>query len=147
MRLKTYVMPDMSGSPLWQHQSTDQTELYYCKFSGVDQTGLKHAVEACATKAVELLHRNIQDESLFLLFEWNPGTAQLRAVVTDTDKKIDSPCVVLAELGELVLPATADIASNIQFLLSDFLASYSPFFRYSLVAMFHSGSRAATTLL
>nr|WP_324259003.1 hypothetical protein [Cellvibrio fontiphilus] len=140
-------MPDMSGSPLWQHQSTDQTELYYCKFSGVDQTGLKHAVEACATKAVELLHRNIQDESLFLLFEWNPGTAQLRAVVTDTDKKIDSPCVVLAELGELVLPATADIASNIQFLLSDFLASYSPFFRYSLVAMFHSGSRAATTLL
>ncbi len=147
MRLKTCVMPDMSGSPLWQHQSTDQTELYYCKFSGVDQTGLKHAVEACATKAVELLHRNIQDESLFLLFEWNPGTAQLRAVVTDTDKKIDSPCVVLAELGELVLPATADIASNIQFLLSDFLASYSPFFRYSLVAMFHSGSRAATTLL
>ena len=147
MRLKTCVMPDMSGSHLWQHQSTDQTELYYCKFSGVDQTGLKHAVEACATKAVELLHRNIQDESLFLLFEWNPGTAQLRAVVTDTDKKIDSPCVVLAELGELVLPATADIASNIQFLLSDFLASYSPFFRYSLVAMFHSGSRAATTLL
>lgn len=147
MHLKTCAMPDMSSSSLWQHQSTDQSELYHRRFSGGDQTSLKQAVEACATKAVELLHRNIQDESLFLLFEWNAATAQLRAVVTDTDKKIDSPCVVLAEFGDLLQPATADIATNIQFLLSDFLASYSPFFRYSLVAMFHSGSRAATTLL
>ncbi len=148
MPLKTCVTPDMFSSNLWQHQSISGAELYRRRFSGSDQPALKQALEASAIKAVELLEKSIQDDSLFLLFEWNPASAELTVVVTDACKENDSPYMVLAEIPDLLEVATPDAsAASIQFLLSDFLASYSPFFRYSLVAIFHSGSRNETSLL
>ncbi len=106
---------------------------------------LKEGVEACAAKAISLLDNNIQDDSLYLLCEWNENTADLNIVVTDASKQQDSPFSVGANFEVQEKPeATSEL---IQFLLSDYLASCSAFFRYSLVAIFHSSTRDNSNLL
>lgn len=110
-----------------------------------DQHPLKDALEACAAKAIELLEKNIQDDSLYLLFEWNPETCALNIVVTDADKQRDAPASVGARFAQ---SANTDLSTaQVRFLLSDYLASCGAFMRYSLVAIFHSEARANSTLL
>jgi hypothetical protein len=158
MHLKTCVTPDMLNLHSWQSQSTPGGTSYLGSFSGCDQPALKQALETCAAKAIGLLDKNIQEDSLYLLFEWNPIAAELRIVVTDAHKQHDGAYRVEAHFPELLsLLNTANaterneqidaLNESIKFLLSDFLASYSPFFSYSLVAIFHSSSRAETSLL
>ena len=119
---------------------------------------LKDELETCAAKAISLLDKNIQDDSLYLLFEWNARTAELNVVVTDAGKQQDSPFSVGAHFPalqqEIQLLPVADQEAKIEtinewikFLLSDYLASCSAFFRYSLVAIFHSSTRSNSNLL
>ncbi len=148
MPLKTCVTPDMLINHPWQSQSASNHTVYLSRFSGSDQPALKQALETCAAKAVGLLDVNIQEDSLYLLFEWNPTRAELVIVVTDANKTNDGAYKVQAELPDLQDKAADEtLPETIKFLLSDFLASYSPFFSYSLVATFHSSSRAETSLL
>lgn len=158
MPLKTCVMPEMSHITSWQQQSISNQTRYLQQFSGSDQSALKQGLEASATQAIGLLDTNIQEDSLYLLFEWNPATAVLNVVVTDAHKQHDSSASVQAILPELPVMLSAldtteratcinTLNDTIKFLLSDFLASYSPFFSYSLVAIFHSSSRTETSLL
>ena len=109
------------------------------------ELSLKEGVEACAAKAISLLDKNIQDDSLYLLFEWNENTAELNIVVTDASKQQDSPFSVGAHFAAQEKSATT--SELVRFLLSDYLASCSAFFRYSLVAIFHSSARENSNLL
>lgn len=151
-------MTVMLNHPLWQSQIIDNQTCYTSDFAGTCTNALKTALETCAAKAVSLLDKNIQEDSLYLLCEWHARSAQLSIVVTDVDKRLDGPYTFSAKLPDLQLSLAAlseteynekiDILNaNVKFLLSDFLASYSPFFSYSLVAIFHSSSRAETSLL
>jgi hypothetical protein len=127
----------------WQTQASTQGTHY----SLINSThfSLKEALENCAAKAISLLNNNIQDDSLYLLFEWNPETSALNIVVTDASKQHDSPLSVGVSVEQL--EKSEDTTEVVQFLLSDYLASCSAFFRYSLVAIFHSGNRANSNLL
>ena len=119
---------------------------------------LKLACEACTEKMIGTLIKNIQDDSLYLLFEWDVNTATLSVVVTDASKQQDAPehvaCVFL-ELERILkqLPVNefeaqaADYADWIKFWLHDYLSSCTAFFNFSLVAIFHSSSREYTELL
>lgn len=157
MRLKTCAMANIVTLSPWQQQSSAQGTAYLNCFNGYDQPALKHALENCAAKAVSLLDTAIDDDSLYLLFEWNPLAAELQVVVTDATKQRDSAHTIQAQFPDLraqLHPAESGNSASIdalnetvKFLLSDFLASYSPFFSYSLVAIFHSSSRAETQLL
>ncbi len=154
MRLKTCAMPDISRAHPWQVQSIQEQTCYTGIFNGSDQLALKQALEHCAVKAVGLLDKNIQDDSLYLLFEWFPTTSELHIVVTDAGKQHDGVHKVQAYFPEILnvnstnTPEQLNVTNDsIKFLLSDFLASYSAFFSYSLVAIFHSSSRAETSLL
>lgn len=148
MPLKTCVTLDMLNNHPWQSQSSTHQTIYMSHFSGCDQPALKQALETCAAKAVELLEVNIQEDSLYLLFEWNPARAELTIGVSDANKTNDGAYKVQAQFVDLLQTAAADVQPElIKFLLSDFLASYSPFFSYSLVAIFHSSVRAETSLL
>lgn len=146
-----------SSTHSWHSETHQGITCYQQSFEG-DSSHLKSALEACATKAVSLLEQSIQEDSLYLLFEWNPQTAELAIVVTDARKQQDSAYVVKAQFPAVqqTLAAATDSERNekinalndsVKFLLSDFLASYSPFFSYSLVAIFHSSTRAETSLL
>ncbi|RYY04124.1 MAG: hypothetical protein EOO53_04325 [Gammaproteobacteria bacterium] len=114
---------------------------------------VKLAIEACTDKAVSLLKTNIQDASLYLLFEWDAQAANLIIVVTDATKTHDSHDIVKAVFNSVAnnlqgqhedLEAYANL---IKFWLHDYLTTCSAFFSYSLVAIFHSSTRANTELL
>lgn len=149
---------------LWQTIPLPQGT-HYLFIDTANQT-LKDALEICAAKAISLLDKNIQDDSLYLLFEWNSSTAELTIVVTDADKQRDSSLSVGAKFAELhqhtqdqnhretaLQPGGEDsekinISDElVKFFISDYLASCSAFFRFSLVAIFHSSTRSNTNLL
>lgn len=148
MRLKICAMPEIEA-PLkmtttnWQALISASGTHYQC--GDAAQVPLKDALESCAAKAISLLDKNIQDDSLYLLFEWNPATTELNIVVTDANKQQDAPISVGARFEQL--EQTSATTELVKFLLSDYLASCSAFFHYSLVAIFHSNSREHSTLL
>lgn len=130
-----------------QWQQDDHT--YSAQSAAATPADLKQALEACAAKAISLLDHAIQDDSLYLLFEWNSSTNELVIVVTDASKRIDSPTrfhIDFPQLGNY--PGTKEeLVESIHFLLKDYLASYSAFFAYSLVAIFHASNRDNSQLL
>ncbi len=127
----------------WQTRSSAQGTHY--TLADTTSLSLKDGLETCAAKAISLLDKNIQDDSLYLLFEWNENTSELNIVVTDANKQLDSPFSVGAHFNaQEKSAATTDL---IKFLLSDYLASCSAFFRYSLVAIFHASDRKHSNLL
>lgn len=148
---------------LWQSQASP-TGIHH-RYTGAAQTStgtgtpsLKEALETCAAKAISLFGKNIQDDSLYLVFEWNATTARLNIAVTDASKQLDSPESVSADFPalaqEIVAVPDSERAEKIEatvelvkFLLSDYLASCGAFFRYSLVAIFHSSNRSESVLL
>lgn len=151
-------MSIMLNHPLWHSQPLNNQTCYTSNFAGTSASELKVAIEACAAKAVSLLDKNIQEDSLYLLCEWSAQETQLSIVLTNAEKQQDAPFTVSTKLPDLQLSLAAlsdlersekieALNDSVKFLLSDFLASYNPFFSYSLVAIFHSSSRAETSLL
>jgi hypothetical protein len=115
---------------------------------------VRHIIESSADKAINSLKRNIQDDSLYLLFEWNMDEAKLTIVVTNASKTHDAPesiCCIFSSLAiELSRESDAqryDYIESVKFWLHDYLTTCSAFFSYSLVAIFHSSSRNNTELL
>lgn len=115
---------------------------------------VKELVEAVATKAIASLNENIQENSLYLLCEWHPTQAQLTISLTDASKTQDAPitfqCVfsgVADALAQADLSTQENYSALIKYWLHDFLSSYSPFFSYSLVAIYHASTRNQTELL
>ena len=144
-----YLWNNLHLAPHIQHQ---------CDSNSLDNNDLRLAVEACAEKAISLLDDNINDDSLYLLFEWNADKAELNVCVTDASKQHDSKHQVIMHFAALAnklhsLPTTErlakqhELSESVQFWLHDYLTTCTAFFRYSLVAIFHKGSRANTELL
>lgn len=118
----------------------------------IDESKICKTIEACADKAIGLLKNNIQDDSLYLLFEWNEELAQLKIVLTDAAKKNDSQESVYCTFPNLALDLVneeqrAANTDSIKFWLHDYLTTCTAFFSYSLVAIFHSSTRNNTELL
>lgn len=114
-------------------------------------TIVRESVEACAETAINMLNDNIQDDSLYLIFEWNLIEAELVISVTDSTKTKDAPhshrCVFSGVAKGLKTENQQDYADQVKFWLHDYLSTYAPFFQYSLVAIFHSSTRSQTELL
>ena len=112
-----------------------------------------NAVENLAEQAIRLLADNIQDDTLYLLFEWDKNLACLSAVVTDSTKTQDGPIRVAVSFPAMLNNRTeiegleSDPSEQIHFWLHDYLTTCSAFFSYSLVAIFHSSTRSETSLL
>jgi hypothetical protein len=141
---------------LWQTQASSKGTHFF--YTNANTSSLKEALETCAAKAISLLDKNIQDDSLYVVFEWNATAAQLNIAVTDASKQLDSPDSVGADFPSLAQEIAAVTDSEraekieagvelVKFLLSDYLASCGAFFRYSLVAIFHSSNRSESVLL
>lgn len=142
----------------WNSTTANNTIIHNTDVAETDDTSLRLAIESCAEKAIKLLKENIQDDSLYLLFEWNPESSTLTIAVTDADKKSDSEHIVngifsglhngLKQLDKANYEwQVADHIESIKFWLHDYLATCTDFFRYSLVAIFHSSTRNNTELL
>lgn len=134
----------------WNTTSNPHTIIHAASLADKDTTQVRAAIEAATEKAVALLTHNIQDNSLYLLFEWQAATASLNIVVSDASKTQDAPAVVRLSLPALELntpEAQASYSDTVKFWLHDYLSTCTAFFSYSLVAIFHNSSRAHTELL
>jgi hypothetical protein len=121
-------------------------------FSIDHEPQIKQATEEAALAAIKLLADNIQDDSLYLLFEWNNSLSQLQIVVTDSTKTKDAPQQISATFhlnstSTISSNPTNSIADQVKFWLHDYLSSCTEFLRYSLVAIFHASDRNNTELL
>lgn len=109
-------------------------------YDGLDEAGIKSTLGECVEKAIGLLDENINDESLYLMFEWCPLSFFLTIVVTDSSKVKDSKNVVKCAFPKLE-------TENVQFFIRDYFTTCSSFMNCSLVAVFHSDKRSESRLL
>ncbi|PCK07540.1 MAG: hypothetical protein COA42_13860 [Alteromonadaceae bacterium] len=114
--------------------------IHKSEYNGLEEAGVKLALGECVEKSTSFLHLNINDESLYLLFEWCVLSSVLTIVVTDSKKQSDSPHVVQCSFNEIE-------TENVQYWLRDYITTCQSFMNYSLVAAFHCKSRAESTLL
>lgn len=128
----------------WTHQQLPNGIcLHTTTTSQTNETILRKIVEHAAEKAISLLDKNIQDDSLYLMFEWHPTEHYLHVVVCNAQKTNDAPEQVRVYLQE----TTDELKEKIQYWLHDYLTTCTAFFRFSLVAIFHGGDRSMTELL
>lgn len=136
----------------WNIHQTINNTLHATSVTGTTEQDIRKTIEACTDKAINLLKNNIQDDSLYLLFEWNTSNASLHIVVTDVTKNHDAPesvCCTLSNLTKEFSSQEQSIAytESVKFWLHDYLTTCTAFFSYSLVAVFHSSTRNNTELL
>ena len=134
-----------SENPIKLHQATCQQ---------TDTGQLKLAVLESVDKAISLLSDNIIDESRYLLFEWAPRAAELKIVVTDDDKAVDSSQVVVCYLnGSKESSKLLDDSHIEEFTITvrewihNHLTTSAGFMRFSLIAVFHNDTRKHCRLL
>ncbi len=138
----------------WSSRQIEHKTLHEMSVSETSENAVRESIEACVGKAIQLLAHNIQDDSLYLLFEWNPHTAELNVVVTDASKTRDAPESVSCRFSSLAVELAREndmqrkaYIESIKFWLHDYLSTSTTFLGYSLVAIFHTDSRANSELL
>lgn len=128
---------------------------YFIQSAAQLEAELAPLLAACVNKAVDELHSNILDNSLYLLFEFDKNLV-LNIVVTDESKQQESPYRVVCDMALLqpyLLESThwkfkgEEFADVVKHELRDYLSTCSGFMRYSLVAVFSEGDRTKTELL
>jgi hypothetical protein len=128
---------------------------YFIQSAAQLEAELAPLLAACVNKAVDELHSNILDNSLYLLFEFDKNLV-LNIVVTDESKQQESPYRVVCDMASLqpyLLESThwkfkgEKFADVVKHELRDYLSTCSGFMRYSLVAVFSEGDRTKTELL
>jgi hypothetical protein len=148
----------MSNLLNWSELPAGSATNYLSVVDSANDDELKASVEACALKAIQLIESHITDDSLYLMFEWNKEDCTLHAVLTDATKSQDAPNSVTLKLkalsnlenkfaGNEKDQFMEEQAEKIIFWLHDYFSTSTEFFRYSLVAIFHSSTRNNTRLL
>lgn len=138
----------------WTTETIGNRIIHSTSVSETSEKTVRHIIEAATDKAIGLLDKNIQDDSLYLLFEWNLNQTTLNILVTDASKTADSPASVCCIFSSLAIELAREseeqrdnYTDSVKFWLHDYLTTCTAFFNYSLVAIFHSGSRQDTELL
>lgn len=138
----------------WTTNQTGSRTIHSLSVFETSEKVVRQLIEASTDKAIHLLKKNIQDNSLYLLFEWDLNEAKLNIIVTDASKTQDAPesiCCVFSSLAiELARESEEqrlNYTESVKFWLHDYLTTCTAFFSYSLVAIFHSSSRNNTELL
>jgi hypothetical protein len=115
-----------------------------------NEAELKQAVLGAADYAFNLLDQNIEDDSMFCLFDWNFDKKKLLIAVTDPSKKKLAKHTV-----ELTLTGYADHIADkedqqeqIQLWLHNYITTAANFLQFSLVAaIIADGDTGSSVLL
>ena len=144
---------------VWNDAPSDNGGLTrFADCSEMGSAAIYEALGQAVETAVKFLPDNMKDESRFFMFEWDATCFILTIVVTDDDKKLDSPKVVKLSLSGLAQALQGDGVSewaatpeecidNIKYFLRDFLTTSTAYHKFSLIAVFHSDSRGDTDLV
>ncbi len=150
-------------NPSCDRTDADETEywLYLTEVLACDDNAVSAAITLSIDKAVSLLEDNINDSSRYLMFEWDIVHSTFNIAVTNDKKDNDSPSVVqcyflgLAEKIKAIKKTAQEdhnievsrYAEEIKDITRDYLTTCPAFFRYSLVAIFHTDGRSNSVLL
>jgi hypothetical protein len=143
----------------WEVSTEANGSLVKCAYRAESVAQLDAELElliiACVDKAVSLMPQNIDDDSQYLLFEFDSSDT-LRVVMTDNSKQQESGHRVACDMSALT-PYLAQssywkfkderFADIVKYCIRDYLTTCGAFMRYSLVATFSEGDRARTELL
>jgi len=133
---------------MWtQEHLPNQICLHTITTTETSDLALRKTIEHATEKAISLLEQTIQDDSLYLMFEWNAAERYLQIIVCNAQKTNDAPEQVRAYLQGNSPHSADELREQIHYWLHDYLTTCSAFFRYSLVAAFHTGDRNKTELL
>jgi hypothetical protein len=118
--------------------------------NSADEAEIKRAVLAAADYAFALLNDNIEDDSMFCLFDWNFSAQRLLIAVTDPSKKIFAKHTV-----KLTLKGYANHIADkegqqeqIQLWVHNHITTAASFLQFSLVAaIIADGDTSNSTLL
>jgi hypothetical protein len=159
------INQQQNGEPslAWSAAERVENNQPFTLHSAVVDSPENWAIEAilanCVERAVSLLDVNINDDSLYLLFEWNSEESSLAIVVCDDTKTRNAQHRVLCDMSAMT-PKIKQLSESDQWKyhgesfadivkhgLHDYLTTCTGFMRFSLVAAFHQGSRQQTELL
>jgi hypothetical protein len=115
-----------------------------CTIANDDE--LKRGVASVVEKATSLFPSSLQDDSQYLLFEWDQEMAILTVVVTDINKANDSSQKVQCQLSGAML-ADAGFTEDFSYAVRDYLTTCASFMAYSMVAVFCDRTRTQCQLL
>jgi len=101
-----------------------------------NEAELKQAVLGAADYAFNLLDQNIEDDSMFCLFDWDFDKQRLLIAVTDpTKKKLAKHTVELTLMGYADhIADKEDQQEQIQLWLHNYITTAANFLQFSLVA-------------
>lgn len=144
----------------WHENTLDNAGVLHDATSDAStEHALKLAISECVEKSAQLMHLNIVDESQLMMYGWDPIQATLTVVMTDISKQHDSVhtcrCVFPSLSQQLAEAEQASSSSqareactqNVALWIKDYLTTCSTFMNFSLVALFHTGDRQASSLL
>lgn len=133
----------------WVEQRSEQGEevVVSASSSATSESELQAAVDTAVERAVELMARNVKDESRYFICEWNTPKALLNIVVTDDSKTFESPVALELEIPSMNQFAAEKSAELVKFWITDYLSTCSDFLRFSVIALFHTGDRSRGVLL
>ncbi|MFA7555961.1 MAG: hypothetical protein WCY88_17085 [Spongiibacteraceae bacterium] len=138
-------------SPLNIYSGEQQYTVFATHIDGSNDNTFKRAIAEIIEKAISVLHINISDNSRYLLFEWDQNTTTLTVVVTDDHKAQDSMYALSCQIQGFDSQSHAESAETpsemIRYCLTNYLTTCSSFMHFSLVALYHDGSRNKTVLL
>ncbi len=124
--------------------------VYVAESEVTDDAQVQSAINQGAEKAAAMQRKNIQDDSMYLLFNWNAALATLTICVTDAARKNDSSQIVICKfpvLAQAENTKTDDYAEDVKYWVSNYLTTSCAFLQYSLVAGFCRGTRERVELL
>ena len=135
----------------WNVNNTDSPRyLHQTVCNEPNEAAIKEVVDGSIERAIDCLHENIQDDSLYFLVEWNDAESSLTIIVTDDSKQKESPHKIVSDFSQVMNGAIKDSnvdIDKIQYWVRDFLTTSTGFIRFSLVAIFSRGDRNNTLLM
>lgn len=140
---------------------SSETVIHSSECNGISDSDFQITINQCIDKATELLERNFNTDSMYLLFEWDLLSSILTIVLTDESKKNDSSDIVMCAFPKVadalnITQETSDqvrqskvngFSDDIQYWIRDYLTTCASFQNYSLIAVFHNDSRDHCRLL
>lgn len=117
----------------------------------LNEKQLSKQIELSVEKAINALDSIVTDDSRYLVFQWTASVGKLEIGLANYDNKHEFSLVQEDSYSELAFAFGSANAQEIEellrFWLTDYLSSCGGFFRYALIALFHTGDASKSRLL
>ena len=132
----------------WTIENTADNHIIHSTVcSETSNQAIQLAVDACCEYAFTFLKDNIEDNSMYCLFDWSSSQALLTITVTDDTKQKDAEHIVKMSFTGFKSKSEEEQEETVKYWVKDMLTTSLAFLKFSLVAGFTRGSRQRVELL